>query len=243
MERHQIPGVLTGVGVGPGDPELMTLLAVRRLRQADCVAWMATAPGRSRARRTAAAHLPPTAELLEFVLPMNRDRRPALRVYDRAARQIGARLHRGADVACLCEGDPLLYGSFQNLLIRLQERHPVRVVPGVTAATAAAAAAALPLAAGDMRVGIVPAALGADALRRSVRESETVVFLKAGAHLGKLRGLLTELGCLQRAAFIADASLPGQFQCPLSQAPDSAGYFSLVILRRSPGAEAGSGAT
>ena len=230
MELQQISARLTGVGVGPGDPQLMTLRAVATLQAADCIAWMAARPGQSRARQTASACIPARATTLELPLPLAPAEVEAS--YDAAAERIAAELDAGRNVACLCEGDPLLYGSFMYLHARLGHRYPVRIVPGIASPTAASAALGVPLAAGTDRLAILPASLTDADLTAAMRGQDSVVFLKVGRHLPRLRALLDAAGQLPAALLVENASLPGERAWPLAEAPDSVGYFSLVLLRR-----------
>ena len=144
-------GRLYGVGVGPGDPELITLKALRVLREADVIAYPALEEGDSLARAIAAPHIPKGREEFAIRMPMLADRFPAMEVYDQAAERISKALEDGKSVAVLCEGDPFFYGSFMYLFGRLADRHPVEVVPGVSSLTACAAALSAPLAATTRR--------------------------------------------------------------------------------------------
>ena len=158
-------GRLLGIGVGPGDPELMTVKAIRLLRAAPVVCSVSAAGRPSIARRIAAGHLRATQREINLALPMKPLPELAQAAYDEGASRIGAELEQGRDVAVLCEGDPLLYGSFIHLLARLAGRYATEIVPGVVAFTAAAAAARQPLAAGSESFVVVPATLPAEQLQ------------------------------------------------------------------------------
>ena len=140
-------GTLHLVGVGPGDPELLTLKAARILGAAPVIAYPTTGEANGLALSIAEAHLNPAAERLPVVLPMQVERGPAQAAYDVAAETIRRHLAAGRDVAWLCEGDPLFYGSAMYLTARVAPHAPVAVIPGVTSLTAAAAAIGRPLAA------------------------------------------------------------------------------------------------
>ncbi len=227
-------GTLTGIGLGPGDPELITLKAARLIGRAHCIAWPALPGQDSFARRIAAGLLPPGVEEIRLDIPMTTERGPAQAAYDEGARRIAARLDGGTDILFLCEGDPLFYGSFMYLLTRLQPRHEVQVVPGVTSLTACAAAALLPLAERSDRLAVIPATLDDAALRRAVTRAESVAILKAGRHLGRVRAVLDDLGLGERAVYVERASLPEQRVLPLAAAPDPAPYFSTILVTREP---------
>ena len=232
VEYREITGILTGVGVGPGDPDLMTIRAAECVRSANCVAWMATGPGRSRARDTAANWIRKGVPTLEFVLPTIADPESAERLYDAAAARIEEQLQADLDVACLCEGDPMFYGSFMYLHTRIYKKYRSRIIPGIPSTAAAAAALGAPLAARSDRFATVPASLDDDTLLAAAEASETVAFLKVGRHLSRLRTLLESRGLAGQAAFVENASLPEEALCPLLEAPEHASYFSMVILRR-----------
>jgi precorrin-2/cobalt-factor-2 C20-methyltransferase len=132
----------------------------------------------------------------------------------------------------LCEGDPLFYGSFMYLLARLRDRFPVRIVPGVTSVTACAGAAALPLAARNEVVTILPGPLDDGALRDRLAQTDTVVIMKVGRHLARLRALLSGLGLLARAVYVERATLGAERVLPLAEAPEAAPYFSMILIAK-----------
>jgi precorrin-2/cobalt-factor-2 C20-methyltransferase len=226
-------GTLYGIGVGPGDPELMTLRAHRLIRAARVIAYPVPADsGQSLARRIAAAAIPADAEEIPIPVPMRADRAPAQAAYAAAAEAIAARLAAGTDVAVLCEGDPLFYGSFMYLLARLGPRFPVEIVPGVTALTACAAALKRPLTARNEVLTVLPAPLPDAELRPRIEAAQTVAILKAGRHLPRLRALIEALGLTPRAAYVERASLPDARALPLAEAPDTAPYFSMILIAK-----------
>lgn len=223
-------GTLYGVGVGPGDPELITLKAARLIAAADVVAYPAPDTGESFARRIAAKLIPPGATELPIVIPMRTERFPAQEVYDHAAAAIATHLDQGKSVIVLCEGDPFFYGSFMYLFARLADRFPAEVIPGVTSLTACAAATARPLSARNEMVRIVPAPAGGDALAAALAAGGAVAVMKVGRHLARVRETIAAAGQLDRATYVSHASLPNQHVCALSDAPDDAPYFSMVLV-------------
>ena len=128
-------GTLYGLGIGPGDPELITLKALKRLQAVPVIAYPAPQEGDSLARAIVAPHLDGAQREIAIRMPMVAARFPAQEVYDRAAEAIGGELEAGRDVAVLCEGDPFFYGSFMYLFGRMAERYPVEVIPGVSSLT------------------------------------------------------------------------------------------------------------
>jgi precorrin-2/cobalt-factor-2 C20-methyltransferase len=149
---------LYGIGVGPGDPELMTLKAVRLLAELPVIAYPTPDSGDSAARAIAAQFIPSGRTEIAIRVPMRPGRMP-VEIYDEAAEQIAAHLHAGRDVGVLCEGDPFFYGSFMYLHDRLAGRFDCQVVPGVTSLTACAAASRRPLVRHDAVLTVVPATL------------------------------------------------------------------------------------
>ena len=117
-------GTFYGLGVGPGDPELVTLKAWRIISQAPVIAYPAANGNDSLARRIAAPFIPQDVIEVAIAVPMRREREPAQEAYDKAAQAIATHLDQGRDVAFLCEGDPLFYGSFAGLLQALHGPHP-----------------------------------------------------------------------------------------------------------------------
>jgi precorrin-2/cobalt-factor-2 C20-methyltransferase len=230
-----IRGRLLGVGVGPGDPELLTLKAVRVLQESPVIAYVSVKGQPSVARRIAARHLPAGRREMNLALPMQPARELADAAYDEAASRIGTELEQGLDVAVLCEGDPFLYGSFAQLFDRLGERYPTEVVPGVASFSAAAAATRAPLVSRNQTLAVLPATLPMDALAAHLAQVDAAAILKLGRHLGKVRELLERLGMLHRAIYIEHASEPRERVVRLLDlAADEAPYFSLILLPAGP---------
>lgn len=226
----KITGKLYGVGLGPGDPDLMTLRAHRLIAGATVVAYPALAGGDSFARAIAADVIPAAAREIVMEVPMTVDRAPAQVAYDKGAAEIAAALEAGEDVICLCEGDPFFYGSFMYLFARLSERFDVEVVPGVTSITTCAARAGVPLAARNERLTVLPGPLPEAELRSRIEGAESVAIMKVGRHLAKIRSVIDTLGLTEKAMYIERASLPEEVVCPLKEAPEKAPYFSMILL-------------
>ncbi|MCG7493840.1 precorrin-2 C(20)-methyltransferase [Thalassobius sp. Cn5-15] len=223
-------GKLYGVGLGPGDPDLMTLRAHRLISGAEVVAYPALAGGDSFARAIAADVIPDGAREIVMDVPMTVERGPAQAAYDQGAAEIAEALAAGQDVICLCEGDPFFYGSFMYLFARLSERFEVEVVPGVTSITTCAARAGVPLVARNERLTVLPGPLPEAELRARIEGAESVAIMKVGRHLGKIRTVIADLGLTDKAKYIERASLPEEVVCPLSEAPEKAPYFSMILL-------------
>jgi precorrin-2/cobalt-factor-2 C20-methyltransferase len=154
-------------------------------------------------------------------------------IYDVMATAIGAELERGSDVAFLCEGDPLLYGSFVHLLERMGERYPCSAIPGIPSVTAAAALALRPLASRDAPLLILPATLSEARLETMARSCPQLVIMKIGRHVAKVRGVLRAAGLLDEALLVENVGLRDERVRSLASVDqDVVGYFSLVIARR-----------
>ena len=225
-------GTLYGLGMGPGDPELVTVKALRLLRAAAVVAYPAPGIGESFARNIATEWLDGRQEEIAIRFPMRPGSPPAA-VYDAATARLAAVLDRGDDVAFLCQGDPLFYGSFAGIMTRLAPHYPVTVVPGVSSLTACAAAAGLPLVQRDCALTVIPATLDEEELTRRLAEAEGAAVVKLGRHFGKLRRVADRLGLMDGAVYVAHASLPDQRILPLAEVdPAEVPYFAMALLCR-----------
>ncbi|MFN3662550.1 precorrin-2 C(20)-methyltransferase [Yoonia sp.] len=225
-------GVLYGVGLGPGAPDLITLRAARLIEGAKVVAYPTLAGAASFARAIAADLIAPGACEIVIDVPMNVERAPAQAAYDAGAVQIAAALDAGQDVICLCEGDPFFYGSFMYLFARLSARYRVDVVPGVTSITACAALAGKPLVARNERLTVLPGPLPEAELRDRIAGAESVVIMKVGRHLSKIRAVIDDLGLTDLAVYVERATLPDELVLPLADAPVRAPYFSMILLTK-----------
>jgi precorrin-2/cobalt-factor-2 C20-methyltransferase len=222
-------GRLYGIGVGPGDPELLTVKAARLLAMTPVIAYPAPDGGASLARKIAAPFIPPGRPELALALPIRPGPAPD-EAYDAAAAALAEPLAAGRDVAVLCEGDPLFYGSFIYLMERLVGRFPVTIVPGVTALSACAAAAAVPLACRDGTLTVLPATLDDSTLEARLAGAESVAILKVGRHAPRLVALLTRLALADRAVLVAQAGQSSQRIAALADWHGEAPYFSTILI-------------
>ena len=224
---------LYGLGIGPGDPELITVKALRLLQAAPVLAYPAPEKGDSLARSIVAPLLPGGQQEVAVRMPIEAARFPAQSVYDQAAEELGAHLEAGRDVAVLCEGDPFFYGSFMYLFARMAERFPVEVVPGVSSLTACAAVLGAPLAARNDVLAVVPAPLPAEELKARIAAGDAAAVIKLGRHFEKVRGVLGELGLAGDARYIEHATMGSQRILPLDsvEAADVP-YFSMILVHK-----------
>jgi precorrin-2/cobalt-factor-2 C20-methyltransferase len=225
-----VTGRLIGVGTGPGDPQLVTRRAWALIEGARVIAYPAPDTGTSFARSIVAEAIAGDAVEIPMIVPMRPGRAPAQSVYDDAATAIGGHLAAGRDVIVLCEGDPLFYGSFMYLLVRLRDSYPVEIVPGVNSLSACAAAQAHPLVARSDVLTVLPGTLDDEALAAAIGAADAVAIMKIGRHMPRLRALVDRLGLTGHALYTSHASLPHERALALSDAPDDAPYFSMILI-------------
>lgn len=224
-------GTLFGLGVGPGDPELLTIKAHRILIEAPVVAYPAPDDGDSFARSIVAAHLREDQVEIPIVIPMRAARFPARGTYDKASAEIGAHLRSGRDVAVLCEGDPFFYGSFMYLFERLAGSFETEIVPGVSSLTACAAALKRPLAARNDSLTVVPAPLPDEKIMTLLRDADAAAIMKIGRHLARVKSVLGQAGLIDAAGYLERVGLASEQVMPLSAVTKrSAPYFSMILV-------------
>ncbi len=243
-------GTLWGVGLGPGDPELVTVKAARVIAHADVVAYHSAGHGRSIARGIAESYLHRGQIEEHLVYPVTTETTDhpggytgAMEdFYREAAQRIATHLDAGRDVALLAEGDPLFYSSYMHMHTRLTERFDAVIVPGVTSVSAASAATGTPLVQGDQVLTIIPGTLPLDELKRRLAGTDAVVVLKLGRSYSTVREALSSTGRLGEAYYVERASTPQQRVLPAADAEDDkVPYFSLAILPSAPAGQAPSG--
>jgi len=227
-----ITGKLIGVGLGPGDPDLMTVRAARLISGASVLAYPALPGTESFARQIASRYISEGSHEIVIEIPMTKERGPAQAAYDLGAGRIAEALDLGRDVVVLCEGDPFFYGSFMYLHARLAGRYDVDVVPGVTSVNASAARLQHPLAARNDVFAVIPAPLDNPSIRERIASADSFAILKVGSHLGRIRDLLCELGLADRSQYIERATLSEETRMTLAEAPDPAPYFSMILVSK-----------
>ena len=232
-------GRLTGVGVGPGDPDLVTVRAARLISAAQVVAYHCAAHGRSIARAAAEPYLRPgqAEEVLRYPVTTGASDHPGgydgalAEFYSEATARLEGHLADGRDVVVLCEGDPSLYGSFLHLHRRLCDRFESVIVPGISSVSAAAAAAALPLVQHDETLTVLPGTLPEDELQARLAAADAAAVLKLGRTFEKVRAAAERAGSLGRAVYVERAGTSRQKVGPLASVdPDSVPYMSLALV-------------
>lgn len=239
LDKLDHRGRLYGVGLGTGDPKLMTLRAVEVIAQAEVVAYHSARHGRSNARRIAAAHLREDHIEEHLVYPLTTETtdhpggyRGALdEFYEEAAARLAAHLDAGRDVAVLSEGDPLIYSSYQHLHKRLAHLYPTETVPGVSSISASVAALGVPLCEADEVLTVLPGTLPAEELAARLASTDSAVVLKLGRTFPAVREALGRAGRLDEARYVERATMPEQRVAAVADVdPDTVPYFSMAVL-------------
>lgn len=223
-------GRLYGLGIGPGDPELLTLKAHRILISVPVIAYPTLENGKVLARAIVADFIRPDQIEIPMPLPFSVER-SSQPYYDIAAEKIAEHLVAGRDVAVLCEGEPMLYGTFMYLFQRLSGQFPTEVVPGISSTMASAAMLGAPITFRNDVLSIMPATLDAETLRDRLAVVDAAVIIKLGRHFAKVRTILAELGLLDRALYIERATQPNQRIAAITEVdPAEVPYWSLILI-------------
>jgi precorrin-2/cobalt-factor-2 C20-methyltransferase len=232
-------GRLYGIGVGPGDPELLTLKALRLIKAAAVVAYFVAKGKKGNAFSIIEAHLDDAQTRLPLVYPVTTEAlAPPLcyetiiaDFYDTASALVAEHLDAGRDVAVICEGDPFFYGSYMYLHDRLAPSFDVEVVPGVCSMLGGAAVLGAPLVYRNQSLTVLSGVLPEDELRRRLADADAAVVMKLGRNFDKVRRVLDELGLAERALYVERATMANQRIVPLAEVdPMASPYFSLLVV-------------
>ena len=232
-------GRLYGLGVGPGDPELLTLKALRLLKSAAVVAYFVAKGKKGNAFGIIEAHLDAGQERLPLVYPVTTEAlEPPLSYeaiiaafYDEAAQSVARHLDAGRDVAVICEGDPFFSGSYMYLHDRLAARFDTEVVPGVCSMLGGAAVLGAPLVYRNQSLSVLSGVLPEDELRERLATADAAVVMKLGRNFDKVRRVLEQLGLAERALYVERATMANQRIVPLADVdPMASPYFSLLVV-------------
>ncbi|MEI3852926.1 MULTISPECIES: precorrin-2 C(20)-methyltransferase [Ensifer] len=232
-------GRLIGVGTGPGDPELLTIKAVKALGETDVLAYFAKAGRSGNGRAVVEGLLKPDLVELPLYYPVTTEidkddgayKSQITDFYNASAEAVAAHLLAGRTVAVLSEGDPLFYGSYMHLHVRLANRFPVEVIPGITAMSGCWSLAGLPLVQGDDVLSVLPGTMPEAELGRRLGDTEAAVIMKVGRNLPKIRRALAASGRLGQAVYVERGTMKNAAMTALAEkADDEAPYFSLVLV-------------
>jgi precorrin-2/cobalt-factor-2 C20-methyltransferase len=223
-------GRLYGLGLGPGDPELLTLKAYRILQAVPIVAYPASPDGRCISRSIVAQYLRPEQIEIPMVLPFKLEE-SSQPYYDKMAEDIATHLSHNQDVAVLCEGDPFFFGTFMYTFNRLAHRFPTEVVPGVSSVMASAGMLGTPLTYRNDVFMAIMGTLPAEVIADRLRVADAAVIMKLGRNFVKVCGVLKDLGLLERARYIERSTTDRQRILPITEVdPTQVPYFAMIVL-------------
>ncbi|WP_353931520.1 precorrin-2 C(20)-methyltransferase [Okeanomitos corallinicola TIOX110] len=224
-------GRLYGIGVGPGDPELLTLKALRLLRSASVIAYQSATDRESIARKIVSSYLPGNQVEVSYHLPRALEPEKAKSVYDQEIEPINEHLAAGRDVVVLCEGDPFFYGSFMYIFTRLSHQYQTEVVPGISSLMACPVSLGVPFTYYNDILTVLPATLPTEMLISQLLATDAAAIMKLGRHFAKVRDVLHQLGLQSRARYIERATTTEQRILPLDEVkPEEVPYFSMIVI-------------
>ena len=221
---------LIGMGVGPGDKDLISLTAYKILQNATVIAYIAPPEKPSLARSIVAEHLPSTL-VCEIVLtvPMRTDTTTATAVYDKGATQILQAIQSGQSVIFLCEGDPMFYGSFIYIYKRLYKTVTTQIIPGINAISAGCSVAQIAFSSRSDICCILPATLPEKTLIQYIQTANSIAIIKIGRHLNKVKSALIATHTLDKAICVIEATMGSQQITPV-QNINEVPYFSIIFI-------------
>ena len=232
-------GKLFGLGVGPGDPELVTVKAVKLLEQSDVVAFPSAKASGGNARKTVEPYLKETQELLPLIYPVTAgpvaDTSSYLPIinkfYDETAEEIAKILDQGKNVSIICAGDPFVFGSYMYWHARLRDRYEITVVPGVSSILAAPVQLGMPLCHREDTVSILPATLCEDELVERLNQCGSAVIMKLGRTLPKVVRALEKANLLDNAYYVERATMEKENIKPVREVnANDVAYFSVIVI-------------
>lgn len=231
-------GTLYGVGVGPGDPELLTIKAFRKLKESDVIAYPKKRKGsKSYAHRIIDVYVTPgEKEMLGLVFPMTKDPDILEREWSHTVEQVWEHLKIGKDVAFVTEGDPLLYSTFIHMMNVMKERYPevqIHTVPGISSINGAASRLGIALAEGDDHVTIVPARDDYQAMKKAIVENECVIFIKVAKVIDLILTILRELDLLENASVVTKVTSEEEVVWDIHELDKAElEYLTLMVVRK-----------
>ena len=236
--NNSVLGRFYGVGVGPGDPELLTLKAQRLLQKVDVICFTQLDNGEPSFALSVLEDVLKEArpETLGITIPSD-DSPVSMETWREAAKRIGGHLSQGQDVAFITEGDPMLYSEFPYLLDCVSPVFSeliIEVIPGVSSVMAAAASSGVPLVTHGQRLAILPAVNGIDDLREAITNYDTIVLMEVDSNLIQGLANLESLGLAGKAIYVRQASTAKErvVEDIRQLSPEDFDYFSLLIIKR-----------
>ena len=231
-------GTLYGLGVGPGDPELLTVKAFRKLKEAPVIAFPKKRKGsKSYAQRIIDVYLTPgEKEMLGLVFPMTKDPVILEREWSNTVELVWEKLKTGKDVAFVTEGDPLLYSTFIHMMNLFKERYPevkIQIVPGISSINGAASRLGIALAEGDDHLAIIPARDDYETMKKAIVENDCVIFIKVAKVMDLMLSILHELDLVEKASVVTKVTSDEEIVWDIREL-DRADleYLTLMVVRK-----------
>lgn len=231
-------GKLYGVGVGPGDPELITVKAFRTLKEADVIAYPKKLKGsKSYAHRIIDCYFQPEEkDMLGLVFPMTKDPDILEKKWTETVELVWEQLTQGKDVAFVTEGDPLLYSTFIHMMNMMKSTHPevqISTIPGISSINGAASRLGIPLAEGDDHVAIIPAREDYELMRKVIEENDCVIFIKVAKVIDLMLQVLRDLDLLDKASVVTKVTSSEEIVWNINEL-DGADleYLTLMVVRK-----------
>lgn len=231
-------GTLYGLGVGPGDPELITVKAFRILQESPVIAYPRKRKGsKSYAHRIVEVYIrPEEKEMLGLVFPMTKNEAVLEREWTRASEEVWQKLKEGKDVAFVTEGDPLLYSTFIHMMKYMQQLHPeveIKSVPGISSINGAASRLGIPLADGDDHVAIIPATDDYEAMKKAIAEHDAIVFIKVAKVIDLMLTVLKDLRLIEKAYVVTKVTSEEEVIWKMSELDGAElEYLTLLVVRK-----------
>lgn len=231
-------GTLYGLGVGPGDPELITVKAYRKLKESTVIAYPKKLRGsKSYAQKIIEAYFQPNEkEMLGLVFPMTKDAAVLEKKWSETVESVWNEISNGKDVAFVTEGDPLLYSTFIHMMRLMKERYPevkIEIVPGISSINGAASRLGLPLADGDEHIAIVPARDDYETMKQVLLQNDCVIFIKVAKVIDLMLEILKELDLLHKASVVTKVTSDEEI---IWKAEEVEGieleYLTLMVVRK-----------
>ncbi|MFI8496188.1 precorrin-2 C(20)-methyltransferase [Peribacillus butanolivorans] len=231
-------GTLFGLGVGPGDPELITVKAFRVIQESPVIAYPKKRKGsKSYAHRIVEVYIrPEEKEMLGLVFPMTKDQTILDREWNETVEKVWQKLYEGKDVAFVTEGDPLLYSTFIHMMKLMQELHPeveIKTVPGISSFNGSASRLGIALADGDDHVAIIPARDDYEAMKKAIEDHDAVVFIKVAKVIDLMITVLKDLDLLEKASVVTKVTSDEEVIWNLSELEGlELEYLTLMVVRK-----------